>query len=106
MILPPGKWATWDKVRARSLEIEREAMAFCRRECVIMPDPSAASSSFLDDEDAWLDDSAAVLGMTRSELEQHAAAGEVQWRVGYLRAYMVRHGENVKDMTIKTPNMK
>lgn len=97
MILPSLKWLDWQSLRARSLEINREAIRQLNAENPpVLYDPVADDALFLDSEDAFLDDSARALGLDRSTLEQLAAAGQIQWRDNFCVSHEIRYDGRIE----------
>ena len=90
MIFPPLHWAQWAEVERRSREIDAEANATTARGAPVYIDPAILESRFMDDVDAFLDDTADSLKSSRSEIEQWAVAGRLEWRHDYGRGYFVR----------------
>lgn len=100
MILPSLKWLDWTALRARSLEINREAIQQLNAESPpVLYDPVADDALFLDAEDAFLGDSARALGMDRSTLEQLASAGQIQWRNNFCIANEIRYGDRIERLS-------
>lgn len=98
MILPGLKWKTWAHVRARSLEIHREAIAWTNQNCVRMLNPNDQDAEFVVAEDEWLTESADILGMTLEDFGQAASRGQIEWRENYGHGYEIRHDGQVFPM--------
>ncbi len=98
MIMPSHKWLDWPALRTRSLEINREAIRVLNTEGFLY-DPASDDARFMDAEDAFLNDSAHALGIDRSQLEQLAAAGKIQWRDNFCIAHEIRYDGRIERLS-------
>lgn len=104
MILPGLKWRKWKEVHDRSMKIEIESVALLNRDSPAPMDPDASLSNFFDSVDAWLDDTGAVIGLSRSEVEQAAVAGQIEWRENFQqRQFETRIHGHIFRMNIRHP---
>lgn len=101
MILPGFKWADWAAVHARSLDIHKECYRQLNRESGGYYDPDKAASDFLDAEDAWCQESAAILGLSFEAFGALASKGQIHWRENFGQGYEIRFEGRIHPMHIK-----
>ena len=81
MITPERTWERWEPMKTRNLQQVETARRQTERLCNVQLDPADMHRDFFETEDAFLNDTANALRMSRSAVERAAMAGEIEWRV-------------------------
>ncbi len=90
MIFPFARWTKWEPMRKRSEETHNEAFAVTQRQAGGILDPHQSAVDFMTAEDAFLNDTAITMGLSRSQVEQEAASGEIEWQQSFNGLFFTR----------------
>lgn len=81
------------------MEIDQQTIAIMNRDSQVPIDPQDSQARFFESEDAFLDDTAASMGLKRVEMEVLALSGDLEWKENFQqRRFECRHNGRIYPM--------